>query len=367
MKKIGIDARLFSQTGVGTYIRNLIYYLMQEDTNELVFYLYILPQDREALPALPRNFIIRISPYKWHTFQEQTLFCYAILKDKLDLMHFTYFGFPILYRKPFISTIHDITPILFKTGKASTRGKLIYEIKMLAFRIVLYCQVRYSKMIITPSMAIKKSLIQLYGKTCEQKIISIYEGVDYLLIKSKENILLQTKFSFPFFIYVGNFYPHKNIHRLIQAFLEVKTDAKLVLIGPKDYFTSKIQSEVRRLNSENKIIFFHNATTSDLKFFYKKAKALIHPSLSEGFGLPIIEAKSFNCPIIVSDIPVFHELVDNYAIYFDPLDKIDIKNKINHFIENGNIRCSDKVNSQMSFKSMTRKICLLYKRSIKGQ
>lgn len=367
MKKIGIDARLFSQTGVGTYIRNLIYYLMQENTKGLTFYLYVLPQDKEVLPVLPHNFVIRVTPYRWHTFQEQILFWYAILKDRLDLMHFTYFGFPILYRRPFISTIHDITPILFKTGKASTKSRFTYEIKMLAFRIVLYCQVRYSKMIITPSMTIKKSLIQLYGKTYEQKIIPIHEGVDYALNNSNENILLQKQFSFPFFIYVGNFYPHKNVHRLIHAFSKVKTDAKLILIGPKDYFTNKTHNEVMRLKLEDKIIFFHDATTSDLKFFYKRSRALIHPSLSEGFGLPIIEARYFNCPIIVSDIPVFHELVDSYALFFDPLDEVDIKNKINHFIENGNIRHLDKFNSQMSFQSMTRQICLLYKRSIKDQ
>lgn len=364
MKKIGIDARLYSQTGVGTYIRNLIYHLINEDTDNVLFYLYILPQDIDKLPKLPQNFIIRSSPFLWHTFREQIHFLFTILKDKLDLMHFVYFGFPILYWRPFISTIHDVTPIRYKSGKASTKNCFIYGIKLFIFKIVLFCQIRNSRTIITPSFTIKKDLIQLYGKKYEKKIIPIYEGVDYVLSQISENKLLSKDFFSPFFIYVGNFYPHKNMSALIHAFSILQSDSKLVLIGPKDYFTDQIQAEIVKFRLKDKVIFFHNASTADLTFFYKHAEALIHPSLSEGFGLPVLEARFFHCPVIASDLPIFHELIGSSALFFNPLDYVDIANKINLFIHEKNVDYSDKIDPKMSFKTMTHRILSLYQSNL---
>ena len=365
MKKIGIDARLYSQTGVGTYIRNLIHYLIKENTEGILFYLYVLPQDIDQISALPQNFIIRSTPCLWHSFQEQIYFLFIILKDKLDLMHFTYFGYPILYWKPFISTVHDITPLLYKTGKASTKSRYIYEIKVLFFRLVLYCQVRHSKVIITPSETVKKSLVKLCGMIYKKKIMTIYEGVDYQLNEAVENKLLSKDFTFPFIIYVGNFYPHKNIHRLINAFSKIESDYKLILIGPKDYFTKQIITEIKKLHLENKVNLFNNVSASDLKFFYKHAKALIHPSFSEGFGLTILEAIAFRCPVIVSDIEIFHELLGNKALFFNPRVELDIVNKLNHFIHENDFDYSNTIDSQKSFKIMTQRTLLLYKHNLK--
>lgn len=364
MKKVGIDARLYSQTGVGIYIRNIIHHLINEKTQGITFYLYILPQDIDNLPVVPTNFIIRLSPYKWHSFKEQIHFLFAIIKDKLDLMHFTYFGFPILYWRPLISTIHDITPILYKTGKASTKNRFIYEIKSLLFKLVLFCQVRKSKTIITPSFAVKKSLIQLFGKKYEHKTVTLYEGVDYKLQEIKENNALLEYYSFPFFIYVGNFYPHKNVQRLIHAFSLIKSDIKLILIGPKDYFTNQVQKEINTYKLEHKIFFYHNASVADLKFFYKHARALIHPSLSEGFGLPVLEAKFFKCPVIVSDLPVFHEITKNDGLFFNPIDCTDIKDKIIYFTQVSNFYSRNQIDPQMSFKLMTKETLLLYQQNL---
>jgi glycosyltransferase involved in cell wall biosynthesis len=362
MKKIGIDARLYFQTGVGTYIRNLLYYLTREHTKGLLFYLYVLPQDIEKLPKLPSHFVIREAPCLWHSFSEQTRFLSIILQDKLDLMHFTYFGYPILYFKPFISTIHDITPLIYKTGKASTRSRIGYEIKMFVFKIVLYYQVRNSKVIITPSFTVKELLIQRFGKTLEKKISPIYEGIDIQLSESVPNPHLYEIISSPYLLYVGNFYPHKNIDRLIEAYLLTKSNLKLMLVGPLDYFTNRLKNKIDALHIKDKVIFFHNATASDLVYLYKNAKALIHPSLSEGFGLTIIEAVYFHCPVIASDIPIFHELMKNTITYFNPLDVQDIADKINEFIHEKHKDVFKRINFQMSFESMTKKTLTLYQR-----
>lgn len=360
MKKIGIDARLYSQTGVGTYLRNFIHELTVYPPKNTTYYLYVLPSDVEKLLKLPVNFIIRKAPYLWHSFSEQCAFLKTLNDDHLDLMHFTYFGYPVLYRRKFVATVHDLTPLLFKTGKASTKNPLIYGIKHFFFKHILRSQIENAVSIITPTETVKNQIVHVYGSHLIDKIVSLHEGVGYELAQTKENESLKSRYQKPFFIYVGNFYPHKNIKRLVDAFADVKTEDQLILIGPKDYFATSILHYIKQCKMEDRIIIVDNATTPDLVFFYKHAQALIHPSLSEGFGLPIIEAAYFNLPIIASNIPVFQELLKGQYISFNPHDTSDIQNKITNFISHPLKADYGSIWEQYSFKTMTQQTLSLY-------
>ena len=235
MKKIGIDARLYSQTGVGTYLKNLIYFLEKKDLKNKLIYIYLLPDDYKKLTFKNKNILKRKVYERWHTIGEQLGFAVKLYQDNLDLMHFTYFSYPIFYFRKFVATVHDVTPLLFKTGKASTKNKFIYNLKHLFFRWILRCQIVRAARIITPTLTVRNQLETIYGKKISSKISTIYEGVNYQIINSKENKNLGKKFT-DFFIYVGNFYPHKNIEKLIRAFSTVKTSGKLLLLGPNDFF-----------------------------------------------------------------------------------------------------------------------------------
>src|SRR3990167_6334567 len=137
MYNMGIDARLFNQTGVGVYLRNLLYYLEKINNRTITFYVYLLPDDFDKVSFKSKNFRKRPVNSRWHTLSEQLGFARALYQDNLDLVHFTYFSYPVLYKKKFIATIHDTTPLFFKTGKASTRNPLLYEIKFRAFQFII--------------------------------------------------------------------------------------------------------------------------------------------------------------------------------------------------------------------------------------
>src|SRR3989338_4221188 len=130
MKRIGIDARLYFQTGVGVYLRNFIHYLQNFTPKDVEFYIYVLERDASQIDFKNSLFIKREVQTLWHTLDEQTLFYSVLQKDKLDLMHFTYFSYPVLYNRPFIATVHDITPLNHKTGRASTLSPWLYELKI---------------------------------------------------------------------------------------------------------------------------------------------------------------------------------------------------------------------------------------------
>jgi len=360
MKKIGIDARLYSQTGIGTYLQNFLFYLDKNNPEKESYYVYLRKEDFSKVKFNSKNFTKKVADYPWHSLSEQSGFLRQLNQDRIDLMHFTYFSYPIFYWKKFIATVHDATPLLFKTGKASTKNQLIYNIKHLFFRIILRCQIERAIKIITPTYTVKKQLINIYGEKISKKILPIYEGISYKIIKTLENKDLGKKFK-NFFIYVGNFYPHKNVEKLIQAFSKTQISHKLILLGPNDYFKDRLFQLINRLKQEKKILFFNNPSISDLVFFYKNAQALIHPSLSEGFGLPLIEAAYFNCPIIASDINVFKELLGNSYLSFNPNNVGDIINKIKSFIEKKPNFNYENILKQYSFEKMTNETVKIYR------
>ncbi|MCX7955708.1 MAG: glycosyltransferase family 4 protein [Patescibacteria group bacterium] len=364
MKKIGIDARLYSQTGVGIYLKNLLFYLDRNNLNNNIFYIYFLKKDFNKINFKNKNIIKKIADFRWHTFSEQILFLINLLKDNLDLIHFTYFTFPIFYFKKYILTVHDLTPIYFKTGKASTKNSLIYYLKYFIFKILFFVSVLKAKQIITPTNTVKKQLIKyFYFLKIENKIKVIYEGLDFEFLKKKfHNYNFSKKFK-KFFLYIGNFYPHKNIEKLIYAFQKIKQNYQLILIGPDDYFSKRIEKLISNLSNKN-IILIKNLSRDKINWFYKNCLALIHPSLSEGFGLTLVEAAYFKKSIIASNIDVFKEIWGNNYLFFNPEDINDIKNKIEFFIEKKPKFDYSKILKKLSFEKMTKETMNLYLKNL---
>jgi len=361
MKKIGIDARLYFQTGVGVYIRNLLHYL--QDTrlgNEYLFYIYLLDEDFDKIVFSNKNFVKRRANFRWHSISEQIGFLSLIKNDNLDLMHFTYFSYPIFYNRKFIITVHDLTPYFLKTGVSSTKGFIMYQIKHFFYRLVIRQQIEKSSVIVTPTEAVKRQIISKFGAKYNDKIVFIHEGVNYEILDNKDKNVIKKDTQKSFFIYVGNFYPHKNVESLVKAFSLSKTKADLLLIGPQDYFSGRLRRQITSLGLDDRIKFIFRANKTELIYFYKNALALIHPSLSEGFGLPIIEAAYFNLPVIASDISVFRELMGKDYTSFDPTDITDIRDKIDGFVKRQKKGIND-IAARFSFAEMSRRTMGLYK------
>ena len=97
-----------------------------------------------------------------------------------------------------------------------------------------------------------------------------------------------------------------------------------MLVGKIDFFYERLKSNIVNKN----IIFFGLANDEQLINLYSHAIALVFPSRMEGFGLPALEALALGCPVIVSDIPVFHEVLGENATYFDPRDPQDLIAKL---------------------------------------
>ncbi len=313
--KIGIDARLIGETGVGRYIRNLISELARvDDTNSYIIFLNKKAFDSFSLPN--GRFQKRLADVPWHSIAEQWVMPWLLLKEHLDVVHIPYFNVPILYPGKFIVTIHDLTILHFDTGKATTLPYILYKFRRFGYRVALATAIRRATKIIAVSQTTKQEIVDHFHVP-PQKITVIYEGVDADLL---ENTRVKRAIQEKYFLYVGNAYPHKNIETLLQAFSHVPGDSKLILVGKDDFFYRRLKQHQLVVKHGTRIQFKSVVSDNELRGLYQHAEALIFPSLMEGFGLPAIEALSLGCPVICSDIPVFHELLGDISLYFPPED-----------------------------------------------
>ena len=322
--KIGIDARLIHETGVGRYIRNLIAELALIDTKNT--YVIFLPSSVYETFQLPNTrWEKRRCDIHWHTVKEQMLMPGIFLREQLDLLHVPYFNAPIFYPKPYILTIHDLTILHVKTGKATTLPKPLYWLRRLGYQYILRQGIKKARHIIAVSEATKQDIIQSIGLR-KEKISVTYEGIDSKITKipSKKSII-----DGPYFLYVGNAYPHKNLEFLIKSFgifLAEKTfkEYKFVLVGKDDFFYKRLKLWVATLPYKQHIQFFGPADDGQLASLYTFTKSFVFPSLMEGFGLPALEAIGCGSPVICSDIPVFHELFGSIPYFVNPHDEASL-------------------------------------------
>lgn len=315
--RIGIDARLWSETGVGRYIRSLFRYLPEIDKeNEYVW--FFGPKEYATIEMPSPKWHKVLADVHWHTFREQVILPWIFFKERLDLLHFPYFSFPILYPGKFVITIHDMIFDHYKTGKWSTLPGWLYIIKKLAYHLVNWVSVRRATLIFTLSNNAKKEIIDHY-KANPEKIKVIYES------GALEDIpkagLAPTKK--PYLLYVGNAHPHKNVPTLIKAAEILKM--RLAIVGYDKFFQS-------RLPKSQFVEVVGEVPNNKIADWYRHAAALVTASKMEGFGIPPLEAMSVGCPAIVSDIPVFHEVYGEAAVYFNQNDPNDIAKVIKETI-----------------------------------
>ena len=352
--KIAIDCRLWNQGGVGRYIRNLVYYLQKLDQqNQYTLFFY-----KQAMIKARANFQVRITRAKWHTMAEQWQFCQELNQGQFDLVHFPYFSHPVFYQRPFVITVHDLTIKHFATGKATTQLWPVYWLKRAGYSLALKHAITQSRRILVPSRFVKDDVLK-YFAVSENKLSVTYEGlgIEFEKIKAKPLALGFDRF----LLYVGNFYPHKNVLFMLRALFKLKTcGLALVMVGPQDYFSRKMQREVQRLGLTETVKFCFETSESELVWLYRQAQALVLPSLFEGFGLPIVEAANYQCPLLLSDIAVFREIAPPAALFFDPRNLADLEQKLLSIKKRINIQTPASYFKQFSFAGLARQTLAVY-------
>lgn len=333
--RIGIDARFYGTLGkgLGRYTEKLIEHLeVVDQKNEYIIFL----RRENFAEYQPKNarFTKVIAQYAWYGFAEQTAFVFLLYRKKLDLVHFPHFNVPLLYGKKFIVTIHDLILVHYPTVRNTTRFSVLYWCKFFVYRAVIASAIYRSERVITVSHFTKKDIILQYPRS-RGKISVTYEATDtycqFLLPKAEEQLFVRlglcpqpavdSNVSYrdiiqPYFLYVGNAYPHKNLS-ILFAVARAFPAYRLVLVGREDFFYTRLKKEAHQAEIRN-ILFAGFLSDTELSAVYRFASIYIFPSLYEGFGLPPLEAMARGTPVVSSDRGSLPEILGEAPCYFDP-------------------------------------------------
>ena len=328
MSKIIIDAREYSSS-TGRYISRLIQYLeLSSQTNsEHEFVILLAPKDFDAYtPSNPR-FSKIICPHKEFTFDEQFGLLGQIKDLHPDLVHFGATQQPIGYRGLVVTTMHDLTTARFKNP---SKNSVIFAVKQIIYKAVIKYVARKSVAIIAPSKYVQHDVAE-YASVSEDKISVTYEAADAITDSPEPLKALVSK---RFIMYVGRPTPHKNLQRLIDAFVVLRQkqpDLQLVLAGRTDSLYERHYSYVQKQGIKG-VVFTGFVSEGQLRWLYENCQAYILPSLSEGFGLPGLEAMRHGAPVISSNATCLPEIYGSAARYFDPLSVDDMVQVIDDVI-----------------------------------
>lgn len=304
--KIGIDiSQIVYQTGVSRYTAELVRNLLKIDhINEYFLYAGTLRQRRvitDFINSLNSSQISSKITYLSPKFINLVWNHLNIFTPQTDLavFHASNWALPKIKAK-LVTTIHDLTFIKYP----KTHTKYLVSVH----KRHLNRAKKYADRIIAVSQSTKKDLVD-YGIP-ETKIKVIYEAASPIF-KPVNPAIVKKKYGLKsYFLSVGTLEPRKNISRLIQAYLAFKTNIQLVIIGKFGW------GETYQNQAGIKFIGF--VPDEDLVGLYSGAKAFIYPSLSEGFGLPVLEAMACGCPVITSNTSSLPEVGGNAAIYVNP-------------------------------------------------
>lgn len=361
MKKIVIDAREL-RTSTGRYVERLLANLQEVDTDlSHRYYVLLKPKDMGSWNPKSKRFIKVPCRYKEFTFGEQIGLAWQLYRLRPQLVHFGMTQQPILYLGKVVTTMHDLTTLRFANP---AKNRIVFAVKQWVYERVIKIVAYKSRHIIVPSEYVKEDIAK-FTRTNSRKITVTYEAGDQVDATAEP---FEGLVDVPFLMYVGRPNPHKNLDRLIDAYERLQPHhplLKLVLAGKKDTLYKRAERAVNKRGLDG-VVFTDFVTDGQLRWMYENCQAYVFPSLSEGFGLPGLEAMSTGAPVVSSNATCLPEVYGDAAEYFDPTDVDDMVRAINEVLIKPDVRkrliaAGKKQAAKYSWKRMAEQTLAIYK------
>jgi glycosyltransferase involved in cell wall biosynthesis len=318
--RIAIDARKLHDYGIGTYVRNLVYWLGQLGGPD-TYVLLCRPRDVDYVRSLGPSFEAWVETSGNYSVREHWSLPWSVARARADLFHAPHYVVSPLVRCPFIVTIHDCIHLRFPEYLPNRFAPTVA-------RTMMRGAARRSKRILTVSQASKQDILH-YLHVPTEKVEVIYNGLDERLATAPDreavvNVRDRFQLDAPFILYTGNIKPHKNIDRLIEAYSILRRrgfqTTKLLIIGDDVSKYPNLRRLVHRFQLHQYVRFLGFVPDATLAALYRLASVFVFPSLYEGFGLPPLEAMAAGTPVVTSNISSLPEVVGDAALLVDPMD-----------------------------------------------
>jgi glycosyltransferase involved in cell wall biosynthesis len=333
--RIGFDAkRIFhNHTGLGNYGRNLV-------TGLETWY-----PEHDYLLFTPPNADVPFHPARARVIYPDLALSgvwrsYSIIRqlvlEKVDIYHGLSNEMPFSLAGGNIKVAVSIHDIIFrKYPKAyAFPDRLVYERKT---RFAL----RHADIIITSSQATANDLLETYHVD-KHKLRVLYPAIESLFYKQEAVNLNLPATGIPdeFLLFVGTGNDRKNLKVLVDAYLTLpeKERIPVMVVGGKSKYRTYMEAYIEQKKLTAFFIFAGACSNESLKVLYKRATALIYPSLYEGYGMPVAEALVCGCPVIASHASSIPEAGGDAALYFHPEDPEELVQQIQKLRSNPELR-----------------------------
>jgi glycosyltransferase involved in cell wall biosynthesis len=255
-----------------------------------------------------------------------------------DIVHWTY---PLPLRIPHaknIYTIHDLVPLRLPHTTLDLKPNYLRLVRSIA---------RNADHIVTVSETSRRDIIDLLGVP-EDRVTNTYQAVDIpSKYQNKPDSVVKREvegaFALPFkgyFLFFGAIEPKKNVGRLVEAYLSSGIATPLAIVGKLAWKTDEelrlVEQDV--VKRQRRIRRFDYAPFPLLVSLIRGAKAVLFPSLYEGFGLPALEAMQLGVPVLASTEGALPEVIGDAGLLVDPYDPREIAEGIRRLDAEGELR-----------------------------
>ena len=316
--RIGIDIKAFKNgtTGIARYLKSIMDCLQEVDQgNDYVLFECSRSNYKLVNPRWQTTlFAWKLTGFLW----QQVILPIQVRKHEIDVLWAPEQTCPIFLTKRvgLVTTIHDLVVVHFPhTSQLTTR---------IVYSIISPFMLRRSDALVTVSEYVKNDVLNTFrGLTLERKLFAIPNGRPDWQLPATYSPGNRKDFLF----FAGAISPRKNLGNLIKALIILKERGlkiKLHLAGPQGWKNREIHEIMNKPEIKQQISYLGYLSEEELKSEYLTCKALVYPSIYEGFGLPVLEALCLDCLVLTSRKTVMEEIAKNSAIYFDPNDPGDI-------------------------------------------
>lgn len=321
----GYEANTNSRVGIGRYAYEIlkgIYNICSKPQT-----LSPKPSFRIYLPEAPRDDMPPETPwwqYRVVPFKKYWTFLGFPVALMLDAPHPDVVFSPTHYIPRFIPfpRVCSVMDVSYLTYPELFKAKDLYQLTH--WTAYSLGHVRH---VCTISEFTRSAIIQAY-KLPQSKVSVTYPGFTKMssTTMTKDTLTAKYHISKNYILSVGTIQPRKNYERLMAAFALFLTRNKqkfgtvdLVIVGKKGWMYEKILETPKNVGLGNQIKFLDFIPDEDLPGLYTHALCFVLPSLYEGFGLPVLEAMAYKCPVVVSKSSSLPEIAGKAGVYVDPM------------------------------------------------
>lgn len=328
---IGVDMRslVAGVTGIARYTGCILDELQRIDHENN----YCLFECRKSnyVPTNPKWEKISHNWKHVGTIWQQLVLPTLLKKRKIDVLWAPEQIGPVLWLPPdtkMVTTIHDF---VIRRYPETCSGINLYIKRLLGAPTI-----RKSHALVPVSDHIKNELMEFFPElSSTSKIIQTVNNGAKNWSRANRPAERENFLFFP-----GSVEPRKNLNRLIKALEIVNAsgfELDLHICGPVGWKNADFRKLIDSSPIKNRVTHLGYLSDADLLSQYLKCKALIYPSIYEGFGIPILEALNLDTPVLTSKGTVMEEIAGESAMYFDPYDVDSIAAVIIKFLKTGGV------------------------------